>query len=30
MKTYRSSQEGVWTTPAHYQITEAETALINS
>lgn len=30
MKTYRSSQEGVWTTPAHYPITEAETALFNS
>jgi hypothetical protein len=30
MKTYRSSQEGVWTTPAHYPLTEAETVLLNS
>lgn len=30
MKTYRSSQEGVWTTLAHYPITEAEIALFNS
>lgn len=30
MKTYRSSQEGVWTTPAHYPITEADIALFNS
>lgn len=30
MKTYRSSQEGVWTTPAHYPITEAEISVFNS